>query len=63
MFSSGRIWFAVLFVLVFVTGLVWAYRRDLAVHRTHYRKAYRVLFGILLAIALLVLLVRIRRFF
>lgn len=62
MFTTGRLIFALSFVLVFVIGLVWSYRKDKAVNRIHFRQSYKVLIGILLFVSVLFLIVKMRKF-
>lgn len=53
MFSTGQIVFAALFVVVFVTALVFMYRKDLPLHKLYYKKTYLILLAFLGFIALL----------
>jgi cbb3-type cytochrome oxidase subunit 3 len=59
MFTTGRIIFTLAFLLVFVAGLAWSYRKERSLNQTHYKKAYLVLLGILLFITLLYLIVKL----
>jgi len=61
MFTSGRILFTVIFIVVFTGVLIWSYRKDLKNIRTHYRRNYLVLVGLLTFIALLYLIVKLRK--
>jgi len=60
MFTQGRILFIVFFVVAFVVALVWAYRKDKALHKVHFSKPYLVLIGLLAFIGILYLIVKIR---
>jgi len=62
MFTPGRILFTVIFVVVFVGVLIWSYREDLKNIRTHYRRNYLVLVGLLTFIGVLYLIVKLRKF-
>lgn len=62
MFSTGRVLFALLFLLAFILAMVWSYRRDKAVNQLHFKRPYRVLFALLAFVALMVLLVKIRQY-
>lgn len=61
MFTSGRILFTIIFVVVFIGVLVWSYRKDLQSVRFHYKKNYLVLVGLLTFVALLFLIVKLRK--
>lgn len=61
MFTSGRILFTVIFVVVFAGVLVWSYRKDLRNLREQYRKSYLVLVGLLTFVTLLLLIVKLRK--
>jgi len=52
MFSTGQIYFALFFVVVFVGILIWTYRKDLKLHKIHYKNAYVVALAALAIIAL-----------
>lgn len=62
MFTTGRIIFVVAFVLVFVAGLIWSYRKDRAVSQIHFKKTYKILIGLLLLLLLQFLIVKMRNF-
>jgi hypothetical protein len=62
MFTSGRIAFSILFLLAFTGVLVWSYRKDLKIHKIHYRKAWKVVIGIILVFIILWIFVKLRRF-
>jgi uncharacterized membrane protein len=61
MFTSGRIAFVIFFVVTFVVGLIWAYRKDSALHKTHFRKSYKVLLALIGFIGLMFLIVKLRK--
>lgn len=52
MFSTGQIYFALFFVIVFVLVLIWTYRKDLKLHKIHYKNAYVVALAALAVIAI-----------
>jgi type VI protein secretion system component VasK len=62
MFTAGRIGFIIFFVVAFAAVLIWAYRRDIAVHKVHFRKSYKVLLALLGFILLMFVLVKIRKY-
>lgn len=52
MFSTGQLYFALFFVISFAVVLVWTYRKDLKLHKIHYKNAYVVALAALAVIAL-----------
>ncbi len=52
MFTSGQKTFAVLFFIAFVILMVYSYRKDLKLHKIHYKNIFIVL---VLAIAIFIL--------
>ncbi|NBQ47548.1 MAG: hypothetical protein EBU33_03720 [Sphingobacteriia bacterium] len=61
MFTTGRIAFIIFFVLAFVGMLIWAYRKDGALHKIHFRRSYKVLLSLIGFILLMFLIVKIRK--
>ncbi|MET3030723.1 hypothetical protein SAMN05444146_2701 [Flavobacterium johnsoniae] len=53
MFSQGQLIFGVCFFIAFVIVMIFAYRRDLKLHKVFYKGNYKVLLVFLLFIALL----------
>ncbi len=53
MFSQGQWTFAGFFVVAFTAIIVYAYRKDLALHRVFYKGNYKILIGFLIFIGLL----------
>ncbi|MCA1918602.1 hypothetical protein B0A79_12545 [Flavobacterium piscis] len=53
MFSQGQLIFALCFFIAFVIVMIFAYRKDLALHRIFYKGNYKVLIVFLIFIALL----------
>lgn len=45
MFSQGQYMFAGLFFIAFVIAMIYAYRKDLALHRRFYKGNYKILIG------------------
>jgi heme/copper-type cytochrome/quinol oxidase subunit 2 len=62
MFTTGRIVFVAIFVLVFVAGLIWSYRKEKAVSQVHFKKTYKILLGLVGLLILQFLIVKIRHF-
>lgn len=53
MFSQGQLIFALCFFITFVIVMIFAYRKDLALHKVFYKGNYKVLIVFLLFIAIL----------
>ncbi|MDQ6530002.1 hypothetical protein RB618_12545 [Flavobacterium sp. LHD-85] len=53
MFSQGQILFGVCFFIAFVIIMIFAYRKDLKLHKVFYKGNYKVLLAFLLFIVLL----------
>lgn len=62
MFTTGRIIFVIAFVVVFVAGLIWSYRKEKGVRELHFKSAWKVLIALVLFIGLLFIIVKIRKF-
>ncbi len=45
MFSQGQYIFAALFFVAFVIAMIYAYRKDLALHKRFYKGNYKILIG------------------
>jgi hypothetical protein len=56
MFSKGQLIFAVLFVIVFAIAMIWSYRKDIKIHKKHYKNSFIVLISIFLVIAIFTLI-------
>lgn len=56
MFSTGQIYFALSFVVVFVITMIFVYQKDLKVLRPFYKKTYTVFIGFVIFIGLLFLI-------
>ncbi|MDI1255385.1 MAG: hypothetical protein PSV16_04730 [Flavobacterium sp.] len=53
MFSTGQLIFAACFFVTFVIVMIYAYRKDIMLHRKFYKGNYKILIGFLLFIGLL----------
>jgi hypothetical protein len=62
MFTPGRIIFVSLFVIVFVAGLIWSYRKEKKLNKIHFNHTYKVLIALILFLLLQFLIVKIRKF-
>ena len=53
LFTSGQIKFAIFFVIIFVVAMIYAYRKDIQLHRQFYKGNYKILIGFILFIIML----------
>lgn len=53
MFTTGQLIFAGFFVVVFIIAMVYVYRKDLGLHKMHYKGSYKILLGFLAFVAIL----------
>ena len=53
MFTQGQWVFATFFVVAFIITMIYVYRKDVFLHRLHYKGAFKVLIGFIVFIALL----------
>jgi hypothetical protein len=53
MFSQGQLIFAGCFFAAFVIAMVFAYRKDLKMHKVFYKGNYKILVGFIIFIAIL----------
>ncbi|MCC9071163.1 hypothetical protein LNQ49_06095 [Flavobacterium sp. F-65] len=60
MFSQGQLIFALCFFIAFVIAMIFAYRKDVGLHKIFYKGNYKVL---LVFIAFIVILFLIKIFF
>jgi hypothetical protein len=56
MFSKGQLIFAAFFVIAFTIAMVWSYRKDIKIHKKHYKNTFLVVIGIFLIIAIFTLI-------
>jgi len=56
MFSQGQLLFAVCFFIAFVIAMIFAYRKDLVLHKIFYKGNYKVLIGFFVFIIVLFLI-------
>ncbi len=62
MFTTGRIIFVIFFIVVFVVGLAWAYRKEKNIRKVHFPKSYKILLGLILLLILQFIIVKIGKF-
>jgi hypothetical protein len=53
MFSTGQIYFAIFFVIAFITTMIFVYRRDLKMHKLYFKGSYKIIFVFIAFIATL----------
>lgn len=58
MFTKGRLLFVIFFILVFIIGMIYAYKKDLKEIRYQYTNVYRVFLSLLIFLLILYLLVK-----
>jgi len=56
MFSKGQLVFAGLFVIAFTIAMVWSYRKDIKIHKKHYKNSFIVIIALFLIIAIFTLI-------
>jgi len=56
MFTSGQKIFALFFLITFTAVIIWTYRKDLKLHKTHYKNVWVIIVSIFAIIALFILI-------
>lgn len=56
MFSTGQLIFAVIFAVVFISFMIWSYRKDIQLHQYYYKNVWVVAIGIFLTVAFFAIL-------
>ena len=56
MFSKGQLIFAALFVIAFTILMIWSYRKDIKIHKKHYKNSFVVIITVFLIIAIFTLI-------
>ncbi len=56
MFSKGQLVFAGLFIIAFTIAMVWSYRKDIKIHKKHYKNSFIVIIALFLIIAIFTLI-------
>jgi len=62
MFTTGRIIFVALFLIAFISMLVWGYGKEKKLNSIHFPKAYKVLIALLLFFFTLFVIVKLRKY-
>jgi hypothetical protein len=52
MFSQGQIYFAIFFAIAFIIALIWSYKKDIKIHKRHYKNTIIVIIAVFLVIAI-----------
>jgi hypothetical protein len=56
MFTSGQKIFALFFIIAFAILMIWSYRKDIKLHKIHFKNTYIVVIAILVTIAIFTLI-------
>jgi len=56
MFSRGQLIFAALFIIAFTILMIWSYRKDIKIHKRHYKNTFIIVIAIFLIIAIFTLI-------
>lgn len=56
MFSTGQLIFAAFFVVAFSIAMIWSYRKDIKIHKKHYKNTFIVVIGMFLIVAIFALI-------
>ena len=56
MFSQGQLLFAVFFVMIFITLMIFSYRKDSKNHKLHYKGSLKIFLAFVLIIGILFLI-------
>ncbi len=56
MFSQGQLWFALFFVIVFVSLMILSYRKDYKNHKIHYKGSLNIFIVFVISIGILFLI-------
>jgi hypothetical protein len=62
MFTTGRLIFIAVFVVVFAAAMIWSYSKERKINRVHFKKTYLILIAIILFLMLQFLIVKIGGF-
>ncbi len=63
MLTTGKIVFALCFIVIFIMAMFWSYKKDSFTTKIHFKGASKVLIITFLALLLLVFYVKIRHHF
>ena len=58
-FSSGQKIFALIFFILFILAMIWAYRSDARVNKLYYKNVWLILVSMIIILSAIILLVKI----
>ncbi|WP_196886068.1 hypothetical protein [Aureivirga sp. CE67] len=53
MFTQGQMMFAIFFIVAFAAALIYSYRKDLKLHKLHYKNTAMIV-GIVIVLAIII---------
>lgn len=56
MFSKGQLIFAVLFIIAFSIAMIWSYRKDIKIHKKHYKNTFILVIALFLIVSIFALI-------
>jgi uncharacterized membrane protein YozB (DUF420 family) len=56
MFSKGQLIFAVFSIIAFTIAMIWSYRKDIKIHKKHYKNTFLIVIALFLIIAIFALI-------
>jgi hypothetical protein len=62
MFTPGRIYFIIFFVIAFIIGVTWAYRKEIKLRASQYKGTWKTTIGILVFLVLFASAIRLLKF-
>ena len=62
MFTTGKLIFAITFLIIFIIAMAWSYKKDSFSNKLHFKGASKTLIFIVLVFFALFLFVKIRHF-
>jgi putative flippase GtrA len=60
MFTPGKIAFAIAFLVIFVLGMIWSYKKDSFSNKIHFKGAFKIIIFVGILILALFLFVKLR---
>lgn len=63
MFTTGRIVFTLIFLVLFIASMLYAYRKDIKTTQVHFPKSYRIIVVIMLIFSVLFLIIKLKSWF
>jgi len=56
MFSKGQLVFGAFFIIAFLLLMIWSYRKDIKVHKKHYKNTFIIIIAVFLILAIFTLI-------